>query len=334
MDLPSIPIFDIPAPRSTEEILASRSERFAGPFQALRSQREHAAMFPAVSLAGWMQAANAAGIDHVPSKVIAVMPVGAIIAFEEDRPQDAKHWAALQQAQAAVLPNEMLRWDCCACLDMKLRMHDGLAEASTLDTRSSVNPNVPEWRIALSPDDPRFADIVYVYPGDDVPVHKRPWIEAREEGTHPAEYRVFVKNGVIEGLANYYVQRDMAMNDTVHDEIVQCLGAAQRLVYHLAREGAIPYNQPADKLPTDFEFNRVSCTLDFLVAKDGRVMFLEAGPPFGLGAHPCAFMEHADKDGVLRTEGVALAVGQAPEPISGFLEEARAMAARTIAPRP
>ena len=38
-------------------------------------------------------------------------------------------------------------------------------------------------------------------------------------------------------------------------------------------------------------------TADFVVGKDGKVLFLEGGPPYGLGAHPCCF-EGRDIEGI------------------------------------
>jgi hypothetical protein len=34
---------------------------------------------------------------------------------------------------------------------------------------------------------------------------------------------------------------------------------------------------------------RTGFTADFCLAPDGRLIFLEGGPPWGQGAHPCCF---------------------------------------------
>jgi hypothetical protein len=311
---------------SAETSMSSRSQRFAGPLKAAQAQNPELGIFSHVSLEGWVLEAKAAGIPVVPAEVVARMPVDTLMNFEEPREKDEVHWKALANARRALASNDMLRWDCCASSEVKSVMNDG-GQNLTRDWMKKpdlLNPAVPAWRSELSPDDPRFFDLAYEYPGDEIAVLKRPWIEARREGSHPAEYRVFVENNEIVGVANYYIQRDLPHNDHVHAEVVDSIALAQTLLDSMAKRSSVAFNGDPEKIPPQFEFGKVSCTLDFLVDHTGQVMFLEAGPPFGLGAHPCSFMKNKQgADGRISVHGVALGLGQEPQPIDAFMPQSK-----------
>ena len=55
-----------------------------------------------------------------------------------------------------------------------------------------------------------------------------------------------------------------------------------------------------------------SFTADFMRLQDGRFLYLEGGPPFGSGAHPCCF-EHFDNWG----DGTAFHLSGVPVALKG-----------------
>lgn len=326
-----LPNWDMMIPQMPDpEVLAKmRHARLVAPL--LKAQAEHPGqtVFPAVSLATWAEQAAASGIPTVPAEVVCRIPVDAIMCFEEQRPEDQVHWDALREVRIGMKADEMLRMDCCASSDMKSMMQDGGEKAAYeyLMEPDEANPAVPTWRTLPHLACMRIFDLVADYPGDVVPVVKRPWIEARREETHPVEYRVFVENGEVKGVANYYVQRNLELTDEVKAEVGQAIANTRQLLDHMQAEGGLPFNVQANKDKNGFDPEKASCTIDFLVDRDGQVLFLEAGPPFGMGAHPCAFMQNkVEVNGQLQysVEGVCLAVGAPPLPLSDFEPSAKA----------
>lgn len=149
----------------------------------------------------------------------------------------------------------------------------------------------------------------------------RPWMESERyivtddphrhgtafqgKGLWPAEWRAFVENNVVVGVAVYYpwtgevseLNARMALEvrelaQRVVDEAVAQQAWPRFLDVEFARVNPQVKANPvmAGHLST-FGRENVSCTLDFLEVKDSGLMLLEGGPgntPFG-GGHPCAF---------------------------------------------
>lgn len=317
--------FNIPplVHKTPEELSRERRERTVLKLEQARAERPGRHVFSAVSLAGWMEQVRAAGIPFVPAEIACTVPVDTILGCEDPLPEHAPHWQRLADACSLLGPTEMTRWDCCAGLDMKGMMQDGgqKTDDAYLLAPDDSNPALPRWRVVSRNIDPRVFDLVFDYPGDDIPVIKRPWVEARRDGTHPVEYRVYVANGKVLGVANYYMQRPMTISALVRSEIEIAVRRTRTLLQHMETTGAVPFNLYADPSRTGLDPDKASCTLDFLVDTDGQVRFLEAGPPFGLGAHPCSFIENTrEVNGrkVISVDGVALAPGVAPLPLEEF----------------
>lgn len=147
----------------------------------------------------------------------------------------------------------------------------------------------------------------------------RPWVEPRRfhegedihransplagPGKWPVEWRVFVRNGRVSGVSNYYGWAgDGATPENAYRAIeAACLG--QRLTDHmvgrglqpvfmdtlLLRAGASRHPAVAEALSA-FDPDGFHGTLDFIETRSGT-LFLEAGPAHapGGGGHPCAF---------------------------------------------
>lgn len=289
-----------------EEVAASRRARTVRPFNALRHNNPKTDVFASVSLTRWLTVAQAAGVPAVGGKSAYLFPIETFLYCEEPRPEDAVHWDALRELSRNLKPNEMLRWDCCASGLLKSRM-------STTDTERRAqadaqtdpdNPQVSSWRSELSPFDMRAFDLVPEYPAEFIPIVVRPWVQARQEGSHPAEYRVFVENGQVVGLANYYLQRPLELTDAVRQDIEAVLAQAGEMTAFLARAKLSPWT--ARQYASEQDVTMPAwCTMDFLVTPEGQALFLEAGPPFGLGAHPCSFAP-SDRSQKVSVHGICL----------------------------
>lgn len=303
LDIDSLAISKFqPLSLTSDEIMASREAQFVIPFEL---DAADGSRFNAVSLEQWIKFASDAGIPFVPADVVATIPVSVLLTAETPSPDDAGHWAALKAANGGTHPSHMVRWDCCAGLDLKIAMDMNPEDVSAYD------------RTGLHAGDPRFCDILYVYPAKEVSILRRPWVETRMEGTHPAEYRVYIEGGEIVGISSYYPQRAMPLDAVTGDEVRQTLLLAQSLLDQLKYAQVDPwfYGSKNER----FEGRGAACTLDFLVEATGKVMFLEGGPPFGAGADPCCFQQNR-VDGDISVKGVCLDVDQRPLPIENFMD--------------
>ncbi len=151
----------------------------------------------------------------------------------------------------------------------------------------------------------------------------RPWIEAARyavgedphrhgtqfagKGIWPAEWRAFVENGVVVGVASYYgwcgsvtpqnariALAVRALAQRIADTAVALKAYPRSAEIEMLRASGHPdvTDEPRvrDGLAL-FGRETVGCTLDFIEAKDRGLMLLEGGravTPFG-GGHPCAF---------------------------------------------
>jgi hypothetical protein len=136
-------------------------------------------------------------------------------------------------------------------------------------------------------------------------------------GVWPAEWRAFVKNGRVEGVAAYYgwahagepedarqalLVRDLAQK--IVDAAVASNAVGANIELEMYRTSGKEVKNPMIKSALEeFSADGFHCTLDFIETENGPV-FLEGGPPFTPigGSHPCAFA------GIKEIAGVALKV--------------------------
>lgn len=208
----------------------------------------------------WIKRAKNAGIPYVPATEFArfniedllKVPDGNISAELKNQFNVARIAFNYQVAQG---PKVMWRWDCCASYSTK-----GAASIGS-DVDEIIKQNHSDLLLI---DDPRFYDIMYdVYMAGvtTLGVYYRPWIDAVMVEKFPVEIRVFVDSrGVMAG--NYYIQRPLSK--AWLPIIEQTIEMAKLM---------------APKEPS---------SLDFVVAKDNTIMFLEGGPGWEHGAHPCS----------------------------------------------
>lgn len=138
--------------------------------------------------------------------------------------------------------------------------------------------------------------------GEDPHRHGTPFAGKAE---WPAEWRVFVRDGEVTGVASYYswigevtpenASRAIEAADLAARivDAARGIGAAPRFtdleIFRAQRSDDMEVRKFLDGFPRD----GVSCTLDFMETPDGMVL-LEGGPPHSPvgGGFPCAFAGH------------------------------------------
>ena len=257
--------------------------------------------FCLLSLGDWMKAAERAGVPAVPATEVAVFERDDVLKHEYAGPHQARMDAAYERIAAAAKPGTMLRWDCCSSGSLKAT----LSEGDTPDART----------LASLPIDARILDAAYEFPRVLLPVWQRPWLSdemLRHDG-YPVEYRALVEGSELRGISSYYIQRPLRRDDaeiaaiedataklitvvappfewpTTRDEQLRARAMVERLDKGRGIDG-----EPRGPDPDGCHF-----TADFCVLTDGRVLLLEGGPPWFMGADPCCFRG-------ARIEGLAL----------------------------
>lgn len=308
-------VFNKPTEFSKEHIVRSHYERFIKPIEDAQTRSGDLKVFPAESLSVWIELAKEANIEYIPARVVCNLPIISI--FHQDE-ESAEQWNVIHQAIKNLKTNEMMRMDFGSGMLLKHVMMDLQSKKGFAHKANSLNTEIPNWRACIDPEDIRIFDLAFQYASESVPVLIRPWIEARMHEEAPVEYRVFVRNGQIEGVANYYYVRDLPDDARTEEEVIQIIRSATQLL-ETTRDKALPYRQEHDWHPDYFEPNEIHCTMDFLVDRDGKVLFLEAGPAFGAGAHPCAFAGHSK----IKPVGVALSASQPAKDLAPYIQKAR-----------
>ena len=118
-------------------------------------------------------------------------------------------------------------------------------------------------------------------------------------GRWPCEWRCFIEDGIVIGVASYYGWASTGASPEDARQALRCAELAQRVANEAVRQGALPRYAEVEFARTHPDFtvklervarNKVGFTLDFIETKDGPLM-LEGGPPVTAvgGAHPCTF---------------------------------------------
>lgn len=244
-----------------------------------RDEWKSSSGFNLVSLDAWMGLSRLSVVPSVHCKFIASVDIEELLhAVDCPAMPNTDVQEFYQTLENAKAMHYMFRWDVCAPVDLKGNLAKG-------------DPHWhDEYMMPPSPDDPRFFDLAFEYPGRRMMVHQRPWIHLTIHKNYPVEYRVFVQDSEIIGVSNYYPQRSLCDWTYWRKDVDKCLVYAKRLVDTMPLPVRYP-GGPHRYWPTDEK----SCTLDFVRTRSGGILFLEGGPPYGAGAHPCCYPENLDQ---------------------------------------
>ena len=255
--------------------------------------------FCPVSLGDWLRLCGEIGIPYVPARNVTQIDKDDYLNFETPGEHRERLSTALRAihdaAQSESQKRTMMRFDPCSPMTVKYALSVGSYEWK------------PEFE-ELILDDPRAFDILYEYPRQSIPIWQRPWIATQIEDGYPVEYRAFVRDGRVVGVSNYYPQRPLKRQ---HFQIQRVFEYTARL----AEKAPAPFlwHRPIFGIPNSPDPEGIHFTADFIVDQDGRTLFLEGGPPHGLGAHPCCFRPD-DVRGVALSDRNA---EETPRPSSG-----------------
>ena len=248
--------------------------------------------FCPASLEDWLLLCAEAGVSYVPAYKVGTILQEDFMNFDLAGEHLIRLRDEMQSIRTQIKPHHMLRWDFCSSTEVKSRMGMGLHE---WDSSLTMLPF----------DDPRAFDIMMQYPREEIPVWQRPWIQAEIYHSYPVEYRVFVLDGKIQGVSNYYPQRPLEWHTRT---LVHVSMYTQLLIDVLQKdETKFEWHKhfDLDRFKKNHSLDDIHFTADFMVTNEMGVLFIEGGPPHELGAHPCCFPPG-------RIDGVALA--RPPDP--------------------
>lgn len=239
----------------------------------------------------------------------------------------------------------MVRSHICGPSTLKALAGSGLIhDADDTVAEDSTFAVGPGWirqgnRRRVDATDGRYVELFPQGHGTTIAYLARPWVQTNRraigpdphrhgtpfagKGAWPCEWRVFVENGTVTGVAAYYAWTGRATPLNAQ-KALEAAALAQRIVdagtalslrpvmmdlLIAQRQQAAGSTLPAPHQEALVRFGTgFSCTLDFLETEEGLV-FLEGGPahtPIG-GGHPCAFAGVGRAGpGTSSTTGVAL----------------------------
>ena len=244
---------------------------------------EETSRFCPISLEDWIYIAEKSNIPYVPVKLIAELNRWDCLMFETDGEHQNRLRDTFKVIKESAANNCMTRYDFCSSGEIKYKLSIG-------------SHNWIESFNYLMIDDPRSFDLLLEYPRERIPVWQRPWIDAAIIDNYPVEYRVYIYDGKIQGISNYYLQRPLPKND-IHLEKIK------KYTNSIIENIKTPFLW--NDVPFWFSFKESNdvlgchCTIDFIVDKNDNILLLEDGPPHELGAHPCCFQP-------FQIEGIAL----------------------------
>jgi len=241
-----------------------------------------------------------------------------------DEPVDLAELAERMQAVMDDLPADvMVRSDQTGAYTLKALAGTGLVDDTAPEVGFGPGLEVgPGWvrngnRRRVDASDRRIGRAYVEGPQRGMTFVSRPWVKAArfvegrdphragtpfdQPGLWPAEWRAFVRNGIVEGVSSYYawVEEPSALTAA---KAIEVRTLAQAIVDAAIAQGLDPRFGPVEMARRQsrplaealdeqgFADGSFAATLDFIEGPDG-MMLLEGGPghtPAG-GAHPCAF---------------------------------------------
>lgn len=201
-------------------------------------------------LSVWLARCAQAGIQAVPAIFSQDISVDEIFAAVDGKGDPVTIDQARTWLGENLKPGTMWRWEQCAPLDLKSTMANG---------------GSADERIDFSVDDPRLIDILFENNCATTKLAVRPVVAIQRHEGYPVEFRCYVSGPDQVAVSNYYPQ----------------MGLPGSFRGRAEKAGAL-----ALKL---YPFVGSGYTSDFCLTPDNELVFLEGGPPWSAGAHPCCF---------------------------------------------
>ena len=273
----------------------TRPENFTRMIEAVRP-----VVFNTLSLPGWLRVAEMANVPYIPAREIMSFPAETCFgAMDENEAAGEAMDRHEREIIAALGEREMLRMEQVAPAEIKHQRSCGkpMGDGSFYsDHFGEKILNLYEERFFITLMD-ASEETVRAYARPIVTPEMIPGTFRDMSGEWPEEFRVFVKDGQVRGVSNYYPQVDMDP-DAHGARMAKAVEQARRLIGFM-NDHRITVNNAAFRTENDAG---VSCTLDFLTTSSGEVLFLEGGPEGLRGAHPCCFL---DEYGALKEDNGA-----------------------------
>lgn len=292
--------------------------------------------FSTMSLGNWLTICEAAGVEAVPTRLGAVIDTTMVFDISQNGLTD-RRTAQMQDFLSGfqdIGDTEIVRFDTSAPAEVKAAMTLGRDTGETPAWRGYtrnengvVFPHITDDRlVARLMENPENTSPVWIrewvapvmmtgcrntgWQRAVVPAHRLAEGEELPEGDgdlFPCEWRVYVKNGEITAVSNYYTAIDRGLDAAdeaaalaVAEEIID---ATQRVIATLDSLGAIPHH-PQYEHRDGFDADAIHFSLDFMEVADAdasagrRPIMLEGGPAHlrnpAWGAHPCCFGPERD----------------------------------------
>ncbi|MBW3243250.1 hypothetical protein KUV57_11135 [Epibacterium sp. DP7N7-1] len=295
-----------------------------------RSSNDAPAAMNIISLPAWLAVAERAGVPMVEAREIASMRTVDYILAMDNLGKEAEIEAFSEKIVSQLKDGEILRLEQVAPGDVKYELSQGNSLSGSNPSSPATNGLIRGSDGKLFPDifGERFYTTLLDLGHDTIRAFARPFIQplvatgtfprgSERDGVWPVEFRVFVKDGEITGIANYYRQMDLDDQANIPDDIIKSavnrsLEATRAMIATMYELGMTVDNKAMSDSFKDrgWKWGGMDFTLDFLQAEDGRVLFLEGGPPGLHYADPCAFLtEGAER---IHLNGVALSTLRAP----------------------
>lgn len=217
-----------------------------------------------VPLGPWIALARRANVPHVPASFSPPFPLAGIWEQLDGTPcpflEIAREWARREGADVEHAGGKpYIRWEDCSPGETKWLLGQGGGYR-------------PEYGRRPMLDDPRLMDCMLTDPQRLV---VRPWVDALVVAGYPVEFRVFYGPAGYQGVSSYYPQRSLPDTPATREWADRAVTFAA-VLHDCDQAGGLQRGFSAD----------------FLVTVDGRILFLEGGPPHvnaPISAHPCAF---------------------------------------------
>lgn len=325
----------LPVMPSEEEREAERREAYAWTAQlvtgddiAERNEESAPARFNLLSLPAWLALAKSADVPFVPARPLAETCVESFRRGLEVPEDQEAYDRFITEVKDNLWGQEMIRMEQVAPMEIKSELSRGspMSNGLTQVNDGGVSLNLYEDRYVATLAD-LGSDRVRAFARPIVSRHMVPGVFRDIEGSWAAEFRVFVENGQIVGISNYYTQIELAFED-FQTHIQAALIHAQAMIDEKARlrlgvgnhalahdidpkfiSEVRPSWVPDNWAPQDY-------TLDFLVVEDQRVVFLEGGPAGATAANPCCFLQEGRAMEANFLSGIALGEKAEIRPLS------------------